>query len=79
MSVQLATFSRMSESLSRAEKIEDHTGSSMEEWAGTMDAAGLRDMKQSEQVQMLLPLMKDQQEAQRLLWARRIAAEYRQL
>ncbi|RWZ82768.1 hypothetical protein [Glutamicibacter sp. HZAU] len=69
----------MSESLSRAEKIEDHAGSSMDEWAGTMDSAGLRCMKQSEQVQMLLPLTKDRQESQRLLWARRIASEYRQL
>ena len=30
----------MSESLSKAEKIEDHTGSIMGEWAGTLDAAG---------------------------------------
>jgi len=51
----------------------------MDEWAGTMDSAGLRCMKQSEQVQMLLPLTKDRQESQRLLWARRIASEYRQL
>lgn len=68
----------MSESLSRAEKIENHTGSSMEEWAGIMDAASLRGMKQNERVQMLLPLMQDQQECGRLLWARRIASEYRQ-
>lgn len=34
-----------------------------------MDTAGLRDLKQSEQVQMLLPLMKDRDESQRLLWA----------
>ena len=67
----------MSESLSRTENIEDHTGSSMDEWAATMDAAGLRDMKQNEQVRMLLPLMKDRQESQGLLWARRIASEYR--
>ncbi|PJJ45778.1 hypothetical protein ATK23_3073 [Glutamicibacter mysorens] len=79
LSVRVATFMHMSESLSKAEKIEDHTGSSMGEWAGTMDAAGLRDLKQSEQVQMLLPLMKDRDESQRLLWARRIASEYRQL
>lgn len=44
-----------------------------------MDAAGLRDMTQNEWIQKLLPLMQDPQESGRLLRARRIASEYRQL
>ncbi|MEG1445145.1 hypothetical protein [Glutamicibacter sp.] len=44
-----------------------------------MDAAGLRDMTQNEWIQRLLPLMQDPQKSGRLLRARRIASEYRQL
>lgn len=69
----------MSELQSRSEKIENHTGTSMNEWAGTLEAAGMSGMVLKEQVQMLLPLMRDKQESERLLWARRIASEYRQL
>ncbi|MFJ2146355.1 hypothetical protein ACIOJF_13770 [Glutamicibacter sp. NPDC087831] len=69
----------MSTSLGRSGKIEIRTGSSVEDWAGIMDAAGLRDMTQNERVQRLLPLLQDPQKSGRLLRARRIASEYRQL
>ncbi|WP_332730630.1 hypothetical protein [Glutamicibacter sp.] len=53
----------MSTSLGRSGKIEIRTGSSVEDWAGIMDAAGLRDMTQNERVQRLLPLLQDRRKA----------------